>query len=272
MPKEGLPYIEESVPLYEYDYDRVPSVRGHEVDVITQVVLRGQTSSDRYERRVTAEQIMRVAAAREPENGARILRSLQYVQALYPRFAANDFQDLPANAYSRALIKLLTHTVSSYTDNEYRRERGRHQQMVLDMGPYLLRTLPFDSAVLVGSFHDAKNSLWHPFFSDIDLVLLRDKSELPVSLDVIKEEYESRSNPPHAPWVYINYGAKAGIGGLTRDPHFAMYTRAGFVEQDETEKVYLKGLFRNGCTHIAGNRQTTDNYMGIVRALSYEDK
>lgn len=258
--EKNLKYYSDTIGLYEVEYDKVPHVRDGIVEKNRIVVFDGQTSTDPYIRRITAEQVMSIAASRELMNAERIRRSLIKVQALYTEYEQNSFYELTGNAFSRALIKLINHLNCPYTDDEFTREAMRHQDLAHEVGIDMLKKIPFQSVVIAGSLSNIKSSLWHPFLSDIDLVLLRRGEDLPISLSDIHAEYAKYTNPPRTPWIYINYGGQIGIDGLHRDPYEAMFALEALPQLTEQEASYRARLFASGAELITGDINTTMQY------------
>lgn len=158
--------------------------------------------------------------------------------------------------------KLLCHLASRYENDQVRSEYRRHRT-ALDS---LIARIPAGAGIalgLTGSLTDAPVGMWHPYLSDVDAMPLCRAAPPPSLVDQIRHAYTSTPRPP---WLYLNTGAQAGIGGLTRDPHTSLFTADQITSLSAREFAYLDGCTRR-LRFIAGDR---DAYRVYVRALSAE--
>ena len=116
---------------------------------------------------------------------------------------------------SRLVRKLILHAAVPYDDNTYAARLAHSSGRVLTAAASLSEIRPVVETWLVGSMADPPARAWHPTLSDIDLFPVISRQPDLGECKAIRHLYERMSDPPAD---YLNLGAKAGIGGLRRDP------------------------------------------------------
>lgn len=163
---------------------------------------------------------------------------------------------------SHLIIKLITHIISPYSNKIYFKERKRYYRLAKKFANEIADTFPRIGVILCGSL-ERNDSLWHPFYSDIDLIPIRQNTTIRATL--IRKKYKNFKKPK---WLYINYGGKKGIGNLKSDPLNRMYVTNQLLKLPKTEIKYLYGLYCNGYKILAGNRSVISNYFNILNGLN----
>lgn len=130
-------------------------------------------------------------------------------------YALTRLEDDPAATTSRLVRKLILHAAVPYDDNTYAARFAHSSRRALTAAASLSQLPPVVEMWLVGSMADPAKRAWHPTLSDIDLFPVVSRPPDSVERRAIRHVYERMSAPPTD---YLNLGAKAGIGGLRRDP------------------------------------------------------
>ncbi|WP_017588764.1 hypothetical protein [Nocardiopsis ganjiahuensis] len=147
-----------------------------------------------------------------PINRARVRRLLEELR---------DLELEPGWAVEQVVKKLFCQLTSRYTDAQNRDELDRHRHLVADLAHALDPQISDQVALaLTGSMTGAPEGIWHPYFSDIDIMPLFATTPSPELLARARQAYTA----PHRPsWVHLNEGAREGVAGLTRDPANGMF-------------------------------------------------
>lgn len=128
---------------------------------------------------------------------------------------------IPGWAVGQTVKKLFCQLASRYDDDEADAEYTRHMHVIRSLN----RRLPANARehvalALTGSLALAPAGIWHPFFSDIDVMPLFSTPPPEGLVSAIRTSYTSTPRPP---WLYLNEGAKQGLAGLTHDPTRGMF-------------------------------------------------
>lgn len=162
------------------------------------------------------------------------------------------------------IIKLITHIISFYSDEEYHFEKDTHTKIAGEFSIVLSKIHPRISVISVGSVFKDENSMWHPFYSDIDIVPLQHEKK--VSAAKIRKAFKAFATPV---WLRINYGGQKGIGKLRKDPLDEMYVTEKLYKLNNIEIKYLKGLFSNNPILLSGNKKTKKDYFKKLNNIYY---
>ncbi|MDE3720121.1 hypothetical protein PWG71_01880 [Nocardiopsis sp. N85] len=208
------------------------------------------------------------------ETGLRRLRALNQVLSAGAR-NRNRVEELLARAATverapnwvvqEVVKKLYCQLTSRYTDEEDRAERVRHHRIVAD----LTRALPVDTAAhvglaLTGSLTVNPHGVWHPFFSDIDVMPLFATTLAPDLVARIRAAY---STPERPAWVHLNEGARAGVAGMTHDPATGMFVADRLHTLTTLERAKL-GRLVSPMRHVGGDREVFDVFVRAHAGLT----
>lgn len=160
--------------------------------------------------------------------------------------------DVPADDLDdHTLTQLWCQLVSRYTDDANRTEYARRHRIIGN----LLQRLPTHTQtalVLTGSTTRAPNGRWHPFLSDIDVMPLHTHPPSPPERRVLDAVYAGTATPV---WLYLNTGARAGVGGLTRDPAVSLFAADQLTTLTRDEFAYLRRAMTIA-QYVGGNPET----------------
>jgi hypothetical protein len=153
------------------------------------------------------------------------------------------------------IIKLITHLISPYTNEDYKKIRKQHIFWAQKFSDIFISSYSNVGLILVGSLLDENSYTWHPFYSDVDIIPLQ--KEKNIDYTEIQNKFNTFDKPK---WLYINYGGKKGIGGLKDDPLKSMYVTNEVPLLSDVEVNYLYDLFNNGYRFLGGDIYIIDSY------------
>lgn len=146
--------------------------------------------------------------------------------------------------------KLYCQLTSRYNDQEDEAERTRHQQALASLAAQLERGDSEHAALaLTGSLPLAQDGIWHPYFSDIDVMPLFATLPPPDRVERLRAAY-TRTPRPH--WLLLNEGAREGVADLTHDPTQGLFVADRLDRLTTTEFDKLSRLVEP-MRHIAGS-------------------
>ncbi|WP_160050840.1 hypothetical protein [Nocardiopsis sp. FR4] len=157
---------------------------------------------------------------------------------------------IPGWAVEQTVKKLFCQLASRYGDDEADAEYTRHVDVVRSLS----RRLPAHrrehvALALTGSLALAPAGIWHPFFSDIDVMPLFSTPPPEGLVAAVRASYTSTPRPP---WLYLNEGAKQGLAGLTHDPTRGMFVADRLHTLTDTEYGKLSRLVAP-MRHVGGS-------------------
>ena len=168
-----------------------------------------------------------------PGTGAPAMRRLRSLDAVLGggsinrsrvRHLLDELRDLPLEpgwAVEQVVKKLYCQLTSRYTDAQHRDELDRHRHLVAHLVNTLVPQAGDQVALaLTGSLPQASDGIWHPYYSDIDIMPLFTTTPSPELLTQVRKIYTIPQRPS---WVHINEGAREGVAGLTHDPATGMF-------------------------------------------------
>lgn len=151
--------------------------------------------------------------------------------------ALTHLGDDPIATTSRLVRKVILHAAVPYDDITYAARLAHSSCRALTAAASLSKLPPVVETWLVGSMADPAERAWHPTLSDIDLFPMVSRPPNPAERGTIRHVYKRMSNPPTD---YLNLGAKAGIGGLRRDPLLSLCVAKQRLLPEE--RLYRAGL------------------------------
>ncbi|WP_157982376.1 hypothetical protein [Nocardiopsis sp. FIRDI 009] len=143
----------------------------------------------------------------------------------------------PGWRLEQTVKKLFCHLTSRYTDEECRREHQRHTRTVQELAGRLPEHARTRIALaLTGSLPLAPEGMWHPYFSDIDVMPLFPSPPDAAVLEAVRSAYAATARPV---WLHLNEGAREGVAGLTHDPVQGLFAadRLHTLNDDEFGKL-----------------------------------
>ena len=163
----------------------------------------------------------------------------------------------PGWALEQAVKKLYCQLTSRYTNQEDHTEQSRHRRIVSALvdalGP---DTSAHVALALTGSLAESAEGVWHPYFSDIDVMPLFATRQASDLVSRVRLAYDVPTRPT---WVHLNEGARKGVAGLTHDPVHGLFVADRLHTLDETEFGKL-GRLVAPMRHIGGSEQVFDTF------------
>ncbi|WP_161631987.1 hypothetical protein [Nocardiopsis baichengensis] len=168
----------------------------------------------------------------------------------------------PGWRLEQAAKKLWCHMASRYTDNEAEEEYARHARVLRALDEALPASVDHHVALaLTGSLIDAPDGMWHPYFSDIDVMPLFATAPSEEVLTQVRAIYAAVPRPS---WLYLNEGAKAGVAGLSRDPARSLFAADRLSTLTGAEFAKLSRLVAP-MRRIGGSAVVFDEFLSAYR-------
>lgn len=163
----------------------------------------------------------------------------------------------PGWALEQVVKKLYCQLTSRYNNQEDETERARHQHVLTCLAAQLERGDSEHVALaLTGSLPFAQEGIWHPYFSDIDVMPLFITQPPRGRVERLRAAY-TRTPRPH--WLLLNEGARAGVAGLTHDPTQGLFAADRLDTLTTTEFDKLSRLVEP-MRHIAGSPRVFSSF------------
>ncbi|MFD0855236.1 hypothetical protein ACFQ07_23555, partial [Actinomadura adrarensis] len=248
-----------SLPLYLADLPTTPGavVPGLVLDIVAslgKLLTCGTVDAGAAE--ITALNAVLPGGPANRQRTADILSTL--VQAL----RSDDASSSVPKETEEAARKLFGQLAVRWDDDALTDQYLRHREVLM----HLSASISEDAAValaVTGSFPDAPGGWWHPFLSDIDVMPLRLQEPAPAEVEYLQRLYDSTPRPP---WVYLNYGACAGVAGLVHDPRTRLFV-AEHLPSFTAEERRLLGVLLGPSRFLAGRRTIYDAFRAAFAAL-----
>jgi len=260
-----LPIFSKTFTLYSDDFDLVPT---REPDYLTDRFISLSTalytSSDQDLGDIKSE-ILSILGKRDYINLTKITKILDFITS-----KARNHIEIDANDYqmvSLPLIKLITHLISGYTDNLHKNSEVEHFEIAKTYSQELYRLFPLDCVVLGGSLINPASNLWHPFFSDIDIIPIRKSIEDDFPTESLLEWYKSIH--PIGGFIYINYGAQTGIADILREPLDNLFVVNNVKELTQSENRHVRRLFKSGKIILEGSPKIIEKYFTSLPEIQF---
>jgi len=149
------------------------------------------------------------------------------------RLAVDD----DSGSHSIAVRKLILHVTLPYPDTDYTHILQSRLASARCLASRLAWLDPIKDVWLAGSLAAPARKFWHPYLSDIDLFPILHRTPTANEELTITAAYSAATSPP---FLYVNFGAKAGIGPLTRSPLFSLCVPS--IPLAPPEQTYLNHL------------------------------
>lgn len=168
----------------------------------------------------------------------------------------------PGPAMEQTIKKLFCQLSSRYTDADVETEYTRHMGIVHDLAQRLpSRTREHVALALTGSLAQGPTGMWHPFFSDIDVMPL---FSTPPHADLLTAVRTAYTVTPRPPWLYLNEGAKQGLAGLTHDPVQGLFVASRLHMLTNAEYGKLSRLV-TPMRHVGGSHTVYADFTNAYR-------